>query len=117
MKSMVVSMMAIVGLMLTVNAMAEEMPALAEKNFCTSCHTIEKRKVGPAWRSVSIKYKGASKYTYDGKEYPLLEGLMMKVYHGGKGNWGTMPMPAKDPNGIKQDEIRELVKFVLGLAK
>jgi len=117
MKLMVVSMMSVAGLIFSLSAMAIEMPALAEKNFCTSCHTIEKRKVGPAWRAVSNKYKGATKYTYEGKEYPLLEGLVMKVSHGGKGNWGTMPMPANDPNGIKQDEITELVKFVLSLAK
>ena len=117
MKSIIVSMMAVAGLMITVNATAEEMPELAKKNNCNSCHTIEKKYVGPAWRAVSNKYKGATKYTYEGKEYPLLEGLVMKVSKGGKGIWGTMPMPANDKDGVKQTEITELVKFVLGLAK
>jgi cytochrome c len=41
----------------------------------------------------------------------------MKVSKGGSGNWGTMPMPANDPTGKKQDDIKALVKFIAGLAK
>jgi cytochrome c len=93
------------------------MPAAAKKNNCTACHSINKKIVGPAWMNVSVKYKGASKFEYNGKEYPLVEGLMMKVSQGGSGHWGSMPMPPNDYKGIKQAEIKELVLFVLGLAK
>jgi len=110
-------MSVVVGLMLGDSALATEMPALAKKQDCDVCHDIDKRVVGPAWMEVSGKYKGAAKYTYGGKEYTLEDGLVMKVSKGGSGNWGSMPMPANDPNGTKQAEIRELVKFVLGLAK
>ena len=65
---------------------------------------------------VSKKYKGVTKYTYGGKEYPLLDGLVMKVSKGGSGNWGTMPMPANSP-AVKEADIRELVTFELSLAK
>ena len=41
----------------------------------------------------------------------------MKVSKGGSGNWGTMAMPANDAPGKKQAEMKELVTFVLGLAK
>ena len=107
----------VVGLVLGGSALASEMPALAKKQDCDVCHDIDKRVVGPAWMEVSSKYKGAAKYTYGGKEYTLEDGLVMKVSRGGSGNWGSMPMPANDPNGTKQAEIRELVNFVLGLAK
>jgi cytochrome c len=117
MKSIIVSMIAAAGLMVAGSAMATDMPDLAKKNGCTSCHAIDKKVVGPAWMDVSKKYKGAAKYTYQGKEYPLVEGLMMKVSHGGSGNWGTTPMIANDPNGSKQDQIKELVNFVLSLAQ
>lgn len=117
MKSIVGSMIAVAGLMVAANVMAEEMPALAKKLHCTACHSIEKRKVGPAWRDISSKYKGETRYTYDGKDYPLLEGLVMKVSKGGRGNWGTMPMPANDESGAKKGELTELVKFILGLTK
>jgi len=42
---------------------------------------------------------------------------MQKVSHGGTGNWGSMPMIANDPAGTKQADIKELVEFILGLAK
>ena len=118
MKSIIGSMVAVASLMAASSVMAEEMPALAKKNNCTACHAIEKKVVGPAWRDVAKKYTGGgvTKYTYNGKEYPLVEGLVMKVSKGGSGNWGTMPMPANDASGAKQAEITELVKFVLSLA-
>lgn len=93
------------------------MPAAAKRNNCTACHSINKKIVGPAWMNVSLKYKGAETFEYNGKEYPLVEGLMMKVSQGGSGHWGSMPMPANDYKGIKQADIKELVQFVLGLAK
>jgi cytochrome c len=117
MKSIIVSMMVAAGLMVAGGAMAEEMPALAKKNNCTACHAIDKKVVGPAWMEVSKKYKGVADYTFAGKKYPLAEGLAMKVSKGGSGNWGSMPMPANDPSGTKQADIKELVKFVLALAK
>ena len=93
------------------------MPAVAKRHNCPACHSITKKIVGPAWMNVSIKYKGVDKFDYNGKEYPLVEGLMMKVSLGGSGHWGSMPMPANDYKGVMQADIRELVLFVLGLAK
>jgi cytochrome c551/c552 len=116
MKSIIASI-AVAGLMITGSAFAEDMPALAKKNNCTACHAIDKKVVGPAFMDVSKKYKGAKTYSFGGKDYPLAEGLAMKVSKGGSGNWGTMPMPANDAAGTKQADIKELVAFVLGLAK
>jgi cytochrome c len=117
MKSIIVSMIAAAGLMVAGSALATDMPDLAKKNGCTACHAIDKKVVGPAWMDVSKKYKGAANYTWQGKEYPLVEGLMKKVSNGGSGNWGTVPMIANDPKGTKQDQIKELVEFELSLAK
>lgn len=117
MKSIIVSMVAAAGLMVAGSVMAVDMPALAKKNNCTACHSIEKKVVGPAWMDVAKKYKGAANFEYNGKEYPLVEGLMLKVSKGGSGHWGTMPMPANDASGSKQADIKELVTFVLGLVK
>ncbi|MDX8399489.1 MAG: cytochrome C [Gallionellaceae bacterium] len=117
MKSILVSMIAAAGIMVAGSALATDMPKIAKKNGCTSCHKIDKKVVGPAWHDVAVKYKGATEYEYKGKKYPLVEGLMMKVSHGGKGNWGSMAMPANDAHEKKQEKIKELVHFVLGLAK
>ena len=104
------------SLMATSSALAIGMPPLAKKYDCTACHAIDSKGVGPAWMDVSRMYKGMTKYTYREKEYPLLEGLVMKVSKGGAGNWGTMPMPGNS-SVVKEADIRELVQFILGLAK
>ncbi len=92
--------------MVTNSAMAAEMPAVAKKNNCTACHSIDKKIVGPAWADVAKKYKGDA-----GAEAKLIT----KVSKGGSGVWGSMPMPANDPSGTKQADIKELVKFILAL--
>jgi len=98
---------------------AQEMPAAAKKLGCNACHAIDKKIVGPAWKDVAEKYtgQGVKTYTYKGKEYPLIEGLVMKVSLGGSGNWGTVLMPPNDAKGIHKDEITELVKFEQSLAE
>jgi cytochrome c551/c552 len=107
MKSIITGM-AVAGLMVAGSAYATDMPPLAKKLNCTACHSIDKKIVGPAWMDVSKKYKG---------DAGAADRLLVKVSKGGSGNWGTMPMPANDAAGTKQAEIKELVAFVLGLAK
>jgi len=99
------------------NSVSAEMPDLAKKLGCAGCHAIDKKVVGPAWQDVSNKYKGTKTYSFASKEYPLEEGLLMKVSKGGAGNWGTMAMPAQDASHKKQAEMKELIKFILGIAK
>jgi cytochrome c551/c552 len=106
MKSMIVSMMIAAGLMVAGSALATDMPAVAKKNNCTACHAIDKKVVGPAWADVAKKYKGDA--AAEAK-------LVTKVSKGGSGAWGSMPMPANDPAGTKQADMKELVKFILAL--
>ncbi len=103
--------------LIAASALAVEMPELAKKSGCVACHAIDKKIVGPAWMDVANKYKGAKTFSFGGKDYPLEEGLLMKVSKGGSGNWGTMPMPPNDAASKKQEQMKELVKFVLALAK
>ena len=107
MKSIVISMIAAAGLMAAGSAMAVDMPDLAKKSNCTSCHTIEKKLVGPAWRDIAKKYKG------DATAAAKLEA---KVAKGGAGVWGTMPMPPNAPK-VSAADIKTLVEFTLGLEK
>ncbi len=115
MKSMVVGVAAAAGLMVAGSALAVDMPPEAKELNCIACHAIDKKVVGPAWADVGKKYKGATEFEYNGKKYPLLEGLVMKVSKGGAGHWGSMPMPANDPAGAKKAKIEKLVKFELSL--
>ena len=124
MKSIITGMIAAAGLMVAGSAMAADMPDLAKKNNCTACHAIDHKVVGPAWMDVSKFYNGKMEKSAAGKTVKEATGgksaeefLVGKVSKGGSGNWGSMPMTPNDPSGSKQGEIKELVKFVLGLAK
>ena len=83
-----------------------EMPLVAKKNTCTTCHAIDKKVIGPAWNEVSRKYKG------DASAAARLDNVITK---GSKGAWGTMPMPPL--SNVSDADRKELVNFILGLAK
>jgi len=106
MRAIVLAMVA--SLCLATSGKAATMPDLARKNRCTDCHAIDKKIIGPAWMDVSKKYRDDA-----GAEIRLIQ----KVSKGGSGIWGDMPMPANDPGGRKQEDIKSLVEFVLGLSK
>jgi cytochrome c len=118
MKLIIVSMAAAVGLTIAGSVLAADMPAEVNELKCYLCHAVDHKVIGPAWRDVGKVYKDAQNFEYNGKEYPLLEGLVMKVSKGSKygaGHWGTMPMPAEDPDGTKKDKIEKVIKFALSL--
>lgn len=95
MKLEIVSVTAAAALAFMASATAAGMPAEATKLGCVACHAMDKKLVGPSWKDIAAKYTGhgVKKYKYNGKEYPLIEGLVMKVSHGGSGNWGPLAMP------------------------
>ena len=91
-------------------ALSAAMPALAgielaQKKNCLSCHTLDQKLVGPAYRDVAAKYAGRD---------DALVLLSAKVQKGGTGVWGTAVMP---PNPVTPDEARELVSWILSLKK
>jgi len=102
----ITTMILAAGLMVSGSALAEDMPATAKKNNCTACHAIDKKVVGPAWAEVAKKYKG---------DAGAADRLSAKIAKGGSGVWGSMAMP---PNPKVSDaDMKELVGFILGLAK
>ena len=102
MKAVYVAMMAAAGIVMASQAQADE--ALAKAKNCMSCHSVDKKIVGPAYKDVAKKYAGDK--TAEAK-------LAEKVIKGGKGAWGEVPMP---PNAqVKPEEATKLVKWVLSL--
>lgn len=76
--------------------------ALAQKNNCLSCHAVDHKVVGPAYKDVAKKYAGDK-----GAEAKLIA----KVKAGGSGVWGPVPMP---PNAQVSDaDVKTLVKWIL----
>ena len=106
MKSIIVSMIAAAGLMVAGSVLAADMPEVAKKNGCTACHAMDKKVVGPAFMEIAKKYKG---------DAGAAAHLTTKISKGGAGVWGTMPMPASPK--LSEADNKELVAFILGLAK
>jgi len=100
MKASPVLLLITAGLMSAGAAQADE--ALAKDKNCLSCHTVDKKVVGPSYKDVAKKYSAKD-------EAMLAE----KVIKGGKGVWGPVPMP---PNpSVKPEEANKLVKWILSL--
>lgn len=102
MKAVVMS--AVAALALGLSGLASANQELAQKNACMSCHGVDKKIVGPAYKEVAAKYKGDK--TAEAR-------LIAKVKAGGKGVWGQVPMP---PNPqVKDEDLKKIVHWVLSL--
>ncbi len=77
---------------------------LAKAKNCMSCHTVNRKLIGPAYRDVAIKYA---------HHREVEEQLVQKVMKGGSGAWGVVPMPANTQ--VNEKEARLLVKWILSL--
>lgn len=91
--------------MASANALADAKAgeALAKKDGCFTCHTVDNKVVGPAYKEVAAKYKGDKS-----AEAKLIE----KVKKGGSGVWGQIPMPPNSPQ-VKDEDIKTIVQWVL----
>lgn len=94
-----------VGLMLGAGVAAADQ-ALAQKNGCMSCHQVDRKVVGPAFRDVAKKYKDDPKAE---------EHLIQVVKKGGKGVWGPVPMPPHPQ--VSDADAKALVTWVRSLDK
>ena len=84
---------------------ADNGEALFKKHNCTVCHSVDKRVVGPAFKSVAEKYRG------DSEAQAKLE---KKIRSGGSGVWGSMPMPPV-AKAVSDEDIKTIVQWVLSL--
>ena len=83
-------------------ALAQDAQQLLKEKNCLTCHALDNKVVGPAYKDVAAKYKGRK----DAEAY-----LVGKIKGGSTGVWGPIPMP---PNGTVNDaEAHALAKFVL----
>ena len=75
---------------------------LAKKYMCLTCHQVDKKLVGPAFKEIAAKY--ASDKAAEGK-------MVDKVKKGGAGVWGQIPMPPNDT--VPEADLKAVVKWVL----
>ncbi|KHK51944.1 cytochrome C transmembrane protein [Ralstonia sp. A12] len=76
--------------------------AITSQNACMSCHAVDRKLIGPAFKDVAAKYKG---------DAGAQAKLVMKVRNGGAGNWGVIPMPANPK--ISQEDLKIVIDWVL----
>lgn len=94
------------GVKADTDMLEEEALDLAQNNGCFTCHAIDRKVIGPAWKDVAAKYRSDVKAE---------DRLVKKVSKGGKGVWGkSLAMPPFSPH-MKEADIRILVKYVLSL--
>jgi cytochrome c len=77
---------------------------LAQAKNCLTCHAVDKKVVGPAYKDVAAKYAG---------DKTAVDKLTQKVMKGGSGVWGPVPMPANPQ--VSEAEAKKLVTWILSL--
>jgi cytochrome c len=69
---------------------------------CTTCHKIDEKNIGPAWRDVANKYAGVD---------TAVQYLAHKIKSGGSGVWGQVPMAPHQ--NMSEEDAETLAQYVL----
>ncbi|OMP81294.1 MULTISPECIES: c-type cytochrome [unclassified Chitinophaga] len=85
-------------------AAASKGAGLIAQSDCLTCHKVDMKVVGPAYKEVAAKYEASE---------ANIEMLADKIISGGSGHWGEIPMQAH-PN-VSKDDAKEMVKYILAL--
>ena len=99
---MTVLLLAVAGLAVSAAAQASE--ELMEKSGCVSCHRIDQKLIGPAFKDVAARYRS---------DKDALPKLLEKVRDGGEGVWGDMPMPPNAVEKISDADLKTLIEWIL----
>ena len=83
-----------------VHADTEKLKVLLQRNNCTACHMIDKRKYGPQLIEVAEKYAGEP-------------GAAKKLAAGGTGVWGEDIMPPQQQ--VSKADALTIAEYILAL--
>lgn len=78
--------------------------ALEAKSDCATCHKLDEKLVGPAFREIAARYTEKD-----------VDMLAEKVIQGGSGNWGQVPMTPHPQ--LSKEDAKTIVKYILLLKK
>jgi cytochrome c len=76
--------------------------ALVAKSNCLTCHKVNEKLIGPAYKDVANKYAGND---------TAVTHLAHKVIAGGSGVWGTVPMTPHPE--LSEADAEQMVKYIL----
>ena len=96
-------LLAAVAVAFSAPAWADPEAAMKKAN-CLTCHTKDKKLVGPAFKDIAAKYKGQA-------DAPAK--LFDKVRKGGSGVWGPVPMAPNPASAISDADLKAAVEFIL----
>ena len=95
----------------TISTANEKGLELIGSSDCTTCHRLDQAgtgaTIGPAYSEVAKKYAPAPDSTFNR--------LVKKIITGGQGVWGNVPMTPHP--ALKEEDVREMVKYILSLKK
>ncbi len=78
---------------------------LIAESDCKSCHMIDQKSAGPAYRAIAQKYI---------KDTRAIDVLSDKILKGGSGVWGEVAMAAHPQ--LTKDQTTQMVEYILTLA-
>ena len=79
---------------------------LMQRNNCTACHQIDKRKYGPSFVEIAARYAGDDKAAV---------ALAAKIKAGGTGVWGSDIMPPQPQ--VSDEHARTMAELILALPR
>lgn len=79
---------------------------LAAKGNCVTCHKIEVRVVGPAWKDVAAKYRN---------DPNAAATIASHIKSGGSFGWKFGVMPPRGGSQLPDADVDSLAKFIAGL--
>lgn len=99
----VLQWIAVIGLLGATGPVRADYDLVLKKN-CLACHQLDKRKYGPNFKEIAVKYA-------DQKNAALT--LAKKIRRGGTGVWGQDVMPPQPQ--VSDAEARALARYVLSV--
>ena len=86
------------------SAETAQLQTLLQRNNCTACHLIDKRKYGPNLNEVATRYAGNA---------GAVAMLATKIRAGGSGVWGEDMMPPQA--NVSEADARTMAELILAL--
>jgi cytochrome c len=77
---------------------------MATKAGCMTCHSADKKSIGPSFRDIAAKYKGQA---------DAVAVLSERARKGSVGVWGKLPMPANDAAKISDADLKAVTVWLL----
>lgn len=93
-----------VAVFCSVSMSATASESIIRKASCFICHSVEAKRVGPAYKDVAARYRG---------DDSVPDKLFNKVRQGGAGNWGEIPMNPHPVDTIGDDDLKAAIQWIL----